>query len=93
MENINLKGKKITVRTSQGVIQGPIIDVIPAGKIPTDIEMNLFYGEGWQNKPCRMAQKAMKYDRVLFINQVNNHYIVQVLSTDEEYGKNWSIQL
>ena len=58
-------------------LEGKILDVIPAGERPTDSKMVKFYGEGWQNKQCRTANRPTTSDRVLFIDKFTNHKIVQ----------------
>ena len=80
----------INVETYTGEkLRGKIIDWIPAGVIPSKVIMKKFYGEGWEHKPCKGAYRALKNDRVLFINEYNGHRIVQPLVARSSYCSIW----
>ena len=83
-------GMIINVETYTGEkLRGKILDWIPAGVAPSKADMKRFYGEGWEDKPCKGAYRPLKNDRVLFVNEYNGHNIVQPLVEHSAYYDIW----
>ena len=89
---INLIGKSVEVHDKDYVWykSGKIIDIIPAGIKPTKEIMTKFYGNNWENKKCKDAFRAIKHDRVLFIDETSKHHIVLPLNPKLQ-GSYWRL--
>lgn len=70
-------------------LKGKITDCIPANKKPTDAEMEKFYGFNWQDLCHSGEMQAIKYDRVLFINESDGHPIVQPMNMKSRCSDIW----
>lgn len=78
--------ESICGRLFKGIIQA----IIPAHAKPTKEQMTILYGRGWENKQCKDACRAIKYDRVMFQNVFDGHNIVVPLNPKMRYTR-WEI--
>lgn len=98
MEQIKLQkheliGKKIYVKSKVNCREmvGTITDIIPANTKPSDDTMAAFYGDDWRNKQCKGANRAIKWNRVSFIDEYTGHPIVLPLNPVMIYNT-WEIE-
>jgi len=91
IQSNELVGRFISCESIYGrLFKGIIQAIIPAHTKPTKEQMTILYGRDWENKQCKSACRAIKYDRVMFQNDYDGHYIVQPLNPEMRYIR-WEI--
>ena len=91
IQSNELIGRFINCESIYGkLFKGIIQAIIPAHTKPTKKQMTRLYGRGWENKQCKSACRAIKYDRVMFQNDYDEHHIVLPLNPKTPYMR-WEI--
>jgi hypothetical protein len=91
IQSDELVGRFINCESVYGrLFKGIIQAIIPAHTKPTKAQMTRLYGRGWEDKQCKGAFRAIKWDRVMFQNVFDGHHIVQPLNPEMRYTR-WEI--